>query len=414
MAVNYGLISGLAQNAATAGERAARWQERRDMDKEDERAMKVSQKLSERMRDPNFDMVANNDFQWLMANRPEQARSQMAAFNSLDKKRKNEYIQDMTKVRDQLLMGNYEGAVNDVGERIAKITERGGDPSDSIRLFQTLQTNPQYALQGLENMTQAAASYDFGRSSDKPANLQTFDQMVKTAGLTKKEAQQAARINLGLEPRASTSAIERIADDPDKTNAVAEAEAIIAGRKKAAELIKRMELEPQLEADIKSSVARAKNMADRAEKQKSDQASWEVYQTGMGGLVRSLGDAETGTISGLIPAVTTESKVAEGAISIMRPIIKDAVRSAGEGTFTDKDQELIDSMIPTRTDDPSARAAKIEMLDNFMRAKLRIGKDQPLFGGQSNSQSQNTPQQQPQQQMSDDEEVDIFDWPNRG
>ncbi len=50
-----------------------------------------------------------------------------------------------------------------------------------------------------------------------------------TAGLSQEDTEQARRIELGLDPRAGTSAQERIASDPTLTTAVAESEAEIKG-----------------------------------------------------------------------------------------------------------------------------------------------------------------------------------------
>jgi hypothetical protein len=166
-------------------------------------------------------------------------------------------------------------------------------------------------------------------------------------------------------------------------NAVATAEAVITGKKKEAELIQQMQLEPQIQAAITSSVAQASNIAKQAQENRSNASAWNVYKTGMGGLVSALGDTSTGSVIGLMPAWASNQKIADGAIAIMRPIIKDVVRSAGEGTFTDQDQKLIDMMIPSRTDDPAAAKAKVSMLDNFIKAKLKIEQNTSLFGEQS-------------------------------
>jgi hypothetical protein len=54
----------------------------------------------------------------------------------------------------------------------------------------------------------------------------------------------------------------------------------------------------------------------------------------------------------------------------MAPILKQIFRTAGEGTFTDADQKLLLAMVPTRTDTPTARKAKLANIDTIVRAKL--------------------------------------------
>lgn len=103
---------------------------------------------------------------------------------------------------------------------------------------------------------------------------------------------------------------------------------------------------------------------------------WEAARQG---LEEGLGASETGPIVGRIPAFTTEQQVAEGAVAATAPILKQLFRTAGEGTFTDKDQELLLRMVPTRTDTPEARATKIANIDRIIRAK--VGVQQPSGGG---------------------------------
>lgn len=63
--------------------------------------------------------------------------------------------------------------------------------------------------------------------------------------------------------------------------------------------------------------------------------------------------------------------MAEGSVAAMAPVLKQLFRTAGEGTFTDKDQQLLVSMLPTRTDTPAARQFKMTNIDNIVRAKLQ-------------------------------------------
>lgn len=94
------------------------------------------------------------------------------------------------------------------------------------------------------------------------------------------------------------------------------------------------------------------------------------WQAAREGLESGLSASETGPLVGRIPAFTTEQQVAEGAVAATAPILKQIFRTAGEGTFTDKDQELLLRMVPTRTDTPEARKAKIENIDRIIRAKV--------------------------------------------
>lgn len=61
------------------------------------------------------------------------------------------------------------------------------------------------------------------------------------------------------------------------------------------------------------------------------------WQAAREGLESGLSASETGPLAGRIPAFTTEQQVAEGAVAATAPILKQIFRTAGEGTFTDKD-----------------------------------------------------------------------------
>lgn len=104
-----------------------------------------------------------------------------------------------------------------------------------------------------------------------------------------------------------------------------------------------------------------------------------VYEQGMKGLTEGLAGTDTGPIVGRLPALTSAQQIADGGVAAMAPILKQMFRAAGEGTFTDKDQDLLMKMLPTRTDTPAAAAVKFANIDRIVRAKLGSGQ-QPMGG----------------------------------
>lgn len=149
---------------------------------------------------------------------------------------------------------------------------------------------------------------------------------------------------------------------------------LVPGTTNKYEPIETVEKVASNQAAIKSAVKQAEAQATQAVKeagtQKTNDSAWNVYNAGMEGLVSGLEGTETGPFIGLIPSVTANQQIAEGAIAAMAPILKQMFRAAGEGTFTDKDQELLLDMIPTRRDKPEARASKLNNIDMIVRAKL--------------------------------------------
>lgn len=133
----------------------------------------------------------------------------------------------------------------------------------------------------------------------------------------------------------------------------------------------------------KAGEAQVSAQADQDSKDRSNSSASQVYETGMSGVYEGMRGTDTGPISGRFPAVTTGQQVAQGAVAAMAPVLKQMFRTAGEGTFTDKDQDLLMQMVPTRTDTPAAREAKMANVDNIVRAKLGMPPPQKAVNPQT-------------------------------
>jgi hypothetical protein len=195
-----------------------------------------------------------------------------------------------------------------------------------------------------------------------------------TEGMSKEDVDKAKRIKLRLDAPAGTSAQERIAIDPTLASQVAGSQAEIQGRKTGAAELARLSAQERLKPGVESLVTSAKERAKAAAKDesvaRSNQKALNVYESAVSGLLEDFETASTGPIAGLIPAIGEDERVLEASINIMRPVIKGVVREAGEGTFSDQDQELIDQLIPSRNDTDEVARRKIKRLDAFIRSKL--------------------------------------------
>lgn len=99
-------------------------------------------------------------------------------------------------------------------------------------------------------------------------------------------------------------------------------------------------------------------------------AALDVYETAKNGLLSGLEGTPTGPLIGKLPALTSSQQTAQGAVAAMAPVLKQLFRAAGEGVFTDRDQQLLIEMIPSRETNAGARRAMIENIDAIVRAKL--------------------------------------------
>lgn len=109
---------------------------------------------------------------------------------------------------------------------------------------------------------------------------------------------------------------------------------------------------------------------------RQNERAFDAYASAMRGLTQAMEETITGPLAGRVPAFTAAQQTAEGAVAAMAPILKQLFRTAGEGTFTDRDQELLLNMVPKRTDHPEARRAKIAMINQIVADKLGIPPEQ--------------------------------------
>lgn len=202
-----------------------------------------------------------------------------------------------------------------------------------------------------------------------------FEFLSRAGNFTPEEKRNAALFAAGQRAR-PTEAIT-LAGDEGLTGRVAESKAEIESAKEAAKtaanLNTRYKLEPAVKEAVTLAVGRANSVGAQNELKRSNAAALSVYETAMGSLIEGLKLPITGAIVGRLPALTANQQIADGASAIMAPVLKQIFRVAGEGTFTDRDQELLMEMVPTRKDEPEARRTKIDFINSVINAKLGAG-----------------------------------------
>lgn len=251
--------------------------------------------------------------------------------------------------------------------RIESINARGGDPRDTMQSLADYRANPEGEMRevemvyaGLDPQGYKAYQTATGAGATDVAGIKEFEYL--TEGLSPEEKQGARRVKLGLSPRASTSAEEKAA---------------VKFAEESAKLSARLKLEPEVAGAVTAAKNQAKVESDQAQTAKSNESAWNVYSGAMDNLAQAMRGTATGPFVGFLPAVTANAQIAEGAQAVMAPVLKQMFRSAGEGTFTDKDQDMLMKMVPTRNDTPEARESKIKAIDAIVRAKLGISEEAP-------------------------------------
>jgi hypothetical protein len=278
------------------------------------------------------------------------------------------------QIKPYLDAGDIGGAQRVYSQRIQDIKSRGGNPSDSMELAPYLMSGDTEGASALVgSVINAGREMGYlGGSGGTPSGIQEFNYLSQD--LNEDERARAMRIKLGLDPRAMGNSSITIAQSPGLTGLVADSEATIAGAKSGASETAKLEaktaLEPQLVQKLEEIKAQVSSQKDLAKEDRSNARALAAYEQGMTSLGKALGATETGRVVGMLPAITSNAQIAEGAIAVMAPILKSIFRTAGEGTFTDKDQEMLITMLPTRKDTPEAAQAKLEMVDMVVRTKL--------------------------------------------
>jgi hypothetical protein len=210
------------------------------------------------------------------------------------------------------------------------------------------------------------------------AEQQTFDSLIKD--FSEEDKTRARRVKAGLDERAVGSAIQTIAKTGTAAT-IANVETVLASAKETGKLTAQLKLKPEVESAVIMATGQAKLEVDKIGKNRSNKRALDVYTGAMSNLTKTLDNTITGPFLGLTAGLTSNAQIADGAIAMMLPLMKDVFRGAGEGTFTEGDQKILTDLIPTRSTFAEARVAQIKMIDTIIRSKLSVEptvSDQPL------------------------------------
>ena len=148
---------------------------------------------------------------------------------------------------------------------------------------------------------------------------------------------------------------------------------------------------PELQAESAAMKKRAelgeKATADKNALDIKNKKAFSAFEIGMDNVEKTFAELDTGPISGSLPALTAKAQKAEGAVSMMAPILKSLFRESGEGIFTDKDQELLLNMAPKRTDHQEVVKYKTDMIRQIVAAKLGTSTEPDKTGGELTPQT---------------------------
>lgn len=168
----------------------------------------------------------------------------------------NDTIRDTRFVNAQLAAGDIQGAEAFLEDRLQRLQSQGRDFAQTQNILGKIRTAPNEAFAETQKFLSVL---DGAKDSERTAAIQNREalfEILDDPGASE-DRKRAARIELGLEPRAGISAAERIAGDPDLTTAIAGSQAEIAGRKASsserAKLLQQAQFKPSIAADVAAS-----------------------------------------------------------------------------------------------------------------------------------------------------------------
>ncbi len=329
-----------------------------------------------------------------------------------DERRRQALIRDFAQVYSLGSQGQWDSAEKLLNDRTTHIQRLGGDPSDTQGLLDQIKAGNHEEVMGelgafiqsgiLTGDIQGGASenpYQFGpgfMAKDSAGNLfqgtqarnpatgqvetvmapvghnapqQGGLQMVGSMGMTSGET---------IDYRGQASGAESAA----RERAQYQYAAPIAGAEATARANVEAATAPGIAAATTMATKSAENAAERGSAARTNATAFDAYNQAMAGVRTAFSGTDTGPIAGRILAVTAAQQGAEGARAAAAPVLKQLFRSAGEGVFTDKDQQLLMDMMPDRKDHPEVVQQKLGTIDAIVKAKLNMnGAPAPKSGG---------------------------------
>jgi hypothetical protein len=256
--------------------------------------------------------------------------------------------------------------------QIAMVNRLGGDPEQAMNALQLARQGDFDTIRSRANnlieigVRQGDIKAPAGQQQQSAEGI-TFESLI--ANFSPADKTKARRVKAGLDPRMIGSATQTIADLGTSAT-IADVEKVISSAKEAGKLTAQQKLKPAVEAAVIAAVGQAKAEVAKLGEERSSIKTLAIYNNSMSNLTKALDNTITGPFIGLTPALTANAQIADGAIAMMLPLMKDVFRGAGEGTFTEGDQKILTDMIPTRSDSAEARRTKIMFIDELIRARL--------------------------------------------
>ena len=333
----------------------------------------IQQRIAQQSQQQGFNPLANQDINQLQALNPQAGGDILNGFLKLDEERQRSFFTDNRKLKNLLEANNKEGALSLLADRLkqgARIADSGGqpfNPADTLEVQQDILNNDiQGALQKSTIVDNVAIDTGFLKGSNLTPDQREFKQFKS---MEEGADKQAFGKLIGAISKTATAEergkIQQVVGDIKTIQDVKR-----ASGKETAKLAVQLKLKPDVQRAVVLAQELAKGEAAKTNSERGNDRALNVYNVAKDGLLGAMSGATTGPAAGWIPALTSNQQIADGAVAAMAPVLKQIFRTAGEGNFSDHDQAVLMGMVPTRSDTPKARVAKLKLIDTIVMAKL--------------------------------------------
>jgi len=262
-----------------------------------------------------------------------------------------------------------QGFLSFADQRIKAIKRMGGDTAQTERIAALVRAGD--TDRAIQELTSFSSAIDQAKNMGPTGAMRERDALLEQAKSEDKLIRETAEIALGYRARPVGSAMTTLASGSQEDKAAfTDLTEQVGYSKNKGKLLAEFKLKPEVAKAVQLATLQAKDAADLSIENRSNDKALGVYEASIDTVRSAFDKASTGPIAGWFAAMGANNQMAKASVAMMGPLMKDIFRSAGEGTFTDGDQALLMSMLPSTSDKREAVAFKLEFMDKIIRSKL--------------------------------------------
>ena len=281
----------------------------------------------------------------------------------------NSLIKDARAGLDLLGRGDTQGFIAFADNRLAALSRMGANTQQTQAIRDMVASGD---INGaISRLSALTASVDQAKNMGPTGAMRERDALLEQAKSEDKLIRETAEIALGYRARPVGSAMTTLASGSQEDKAAfTDLTEQVGYSKNKGKLLAEFKLKPEVAKAVQLATLQAKDAADLSIENRSNDKALGVYEASIDTVRSAFDKASTGPIAGWFAAMGANNQMAKASVAMMGPLMKDIFRSAGEGTFTDGDQALLMSMLPSTSDKREAVAFKLEFMDKIIRSKL--------------------------------------------